>query len=134
MTGIARVIPFIILLPCMLQFLKDAVRELRHVVWPTRKETQKFFFLALSLIIAFTIYLFVFSQIFSEALFSLKDIFWTSQSSSTPLDIYTSDIFLNEETLPEESVFSESDVTIPDETSLITDEENISPESDESQQ
>jgi len=126
LTGIARVIPFIILLPCMLQFLKDAVRELRHVVWPTRKETQKFFFLALSLIIAFTIYLFVFSQIFSEVLFSLKDIFWTSQSSSTPLDIDTSDIFLNDEALPEESVFSESGTTIIDETSIITDEENVS--------
>ena len=110
----------------MLQFLKDAVRELRHVVWPTRKETQKFFFLALSLIIAFTIYLFVFSQIFSEVLFSLKDIFWTSQSSSTPLDIDTSDIFLNDEALPEESVFSESGTTIIDETSIITDEENVS--------
>lgn len=111
MTGIARVIPFIILLLCMFQFIKDAVRELRHVVWPTRKETQKFFFLVLGLISVFALYLFIFSQIFSETLFALKDIFWTDQSTSVPADIDSSDIFINEEVIPEEWVFAEDELT-----------------------
>ncbi len=98
----------------MLQFIKDAVRELRHVVWPTKKETQKFFWLTLLLLIVFGIYLFVFSQIFSETLFALKEIFWTWQSTSTPADINVSDIFIDEEVIQEESVFSEDMMLSPE--------------------
>lgn len=129
MTGIARVIPFIILLLCMLQFVKDALRELRHVVWPTRKETQKFFLLALGLIIAFGVYLFIFSQIFSETLFALKDIFWTGQSNSVPVDFDVSDVFLNEEAIPEESVFADDELSPEIQESIgVVEEDAISPD------
>jgi len=61
----------------MIQFIKNAVREFRHVVWPTRKETQKFFSLVLAILIAFGLYLFIASNIFSEIIFALKDILGT---------------------------------------------------------
>jgi len=59
----------------MIQFVKDSIREFKHVVWPTRKETTVFFFLVVGLLIVFGIYLFVFSNIFSELLFALKNLF-----------------------------------------------------------
>lgn len=61
----------------MIQFIKGALREFRHVVWPTRKETQKFFSLVLAILIAFWIYLFIASNIFSEIIFGLKDVLGT---------------------------------------------------------
>lgn len=54
------------------------MRELKHVVWPTRKETQKYFSLVLLILVLFGVYLFVFSNIFSELVFGLRDIFRTS--------------------------------------------------------
>jgi len=58
----------------MIRFLKGAIREFRHVVWPTRKETQKFFSLVLAMLVAFGVYLFIASNIFSEIIFGLKNI------------------------------------------------------------
>lgn len=65
----------------MLQFLKDSVRELKHVVWPTRKDTQKYFFLVTAMLMVFGLYLFAFSNIFSNIVFGLKDIFGTENTS-----------------------------------------------------
>lgn len=74
----------------MIQFLKDAIREFRHVVWSTRKETQKFFTLVLAMLVFFGVYLFVASNIFSEIIFGLKNILGpestTSVSSSMSQD------------------------------------------------
>lgn len=61
----------------MIRFIKGAIREFRHVVWPTRKETQKFFSLVLSILVVFGIYLFAVSNIFSEIIFGLKNILGT---------------------------------------------------------
>ena len=58
----------------MLQFFKDSLRELKHVVWPTRKETQKYFSLVLAILVFFGVYLFIFSNVFSEILFALKGL------------------------------------------------------------
>lgn len=58
----------------MLQFFKDSIRELKHVVWPTREETKKYFFIVLIVLTLFGIYLFLANTIFSEAVFGLKDI------------------------------------------------------------
>jgi preprotein translocase SecE subunit len=58
----------------MIQFLKDAIREFKHVVWPTRKETQKFFSLVLAMLVFFGLYLFLASNIFSEIIFGLKSL------------------------------------------------------------
>ena len=72
-------IPYVL---CMIKFVKGAIREFRHVVWPTRKETQKFFGLVLSMLVVFGLYLFIASNIFSEIIFGLKDILGTWESVS----------------------------------------------------
>lgn len=58
----------------MITFVKDSVRELKHVVWPTRKETTHYFTIVLVVLILFGLYLFLASTLFSEILFTLKDI------------------------------------------------------------
>ena len=58
----------------MLQFLKDSTRELKHVVWPTKQETTKYFFIVVSVLVLFWIYLFIASTAFSEALIYLKNM------------------------------------------------------------
>lgn len=65
----------------MKNFFTESVRELRHVVWPTHKETQKYFGLVIAILVAFGLYLFVFNTIFSEAVFFLKDTFNPSESN-----------------------------------------------------
>ncbi|MDF1682976.1 MAG: preprotein translocase subunit SecE [Patescibacteria group bacterium] len=37
----------------MLQFFKDSFRELKHVVWPTKEETIKYFIVVVSILIIF---------------------------------------------------------------------------------
>ena len=58
----------------MLTFFKDSFRELNHVVWPTRVETKKYFFVVTTILLLFWIYLFIVSTLFSEILFFLRDI------------------------------------------------------------
>lgn len=67
----------------MIRFFKDSVREIKHVVWPTRKETQKYFLLVLAILVAFGTYLFIFSNIFSTVVFGLKDMISGSSSVNT---------------------------------------------------
>ena len=63
----------------MIRFIKEALREFKHVVWPTRKETQKYFSLVIAMLIAFWVYLFIASNIFSEIIFGLKNVLGTGQ-------------------------------------------------------
>ncbi len=58
----------------MLQFFKDSVRELKHVVWPTREETKNYFTIVLIVLVLFWIYLFAASTLFSEVLLYLKNL------------------------------------------------------------
>ena len=96
----------------MIRFIKGAIREFRHVVWPTRKETQKYFSLVLAILVAFGIYLFIASNIFSEVIFGLKNLLgtWTEvtgQSGLTEEDIDA--LFSNEvqiETTTDETTIS----------------------------
>lgn len=67
----------------MLQFIKDSIREIKHVVWPTRKETQKYFLLVLAILIAFGTYLFLFSNLFSTIVFGIKDMVTGSATVNT---------------------------------------------------
>ena len=107
LTGIARfVVPFIIILLYMLRFIKDSVRELRHVVWPTRKETQKYFWLVLALIVVFWVYLFIFSQSFSSLLFWLKNNFWSWNVQNSDINFDISDVFIDED-ISDETLFWE---------------------------
>lgn len=61
----------------MIQFFKDSVRELKHVVWPTAAETRKYFMIVLVVLILFGIYIFAASNLFSEILFQAKDFLKT---------------------------------------------------------
>lgn len=58
----------------MIQFLKDSVRELKHVVWPTKQETTKYFIIVITVLVIFWIYLFLASTLFSEGLLYLKNM------------------------------------------------------------
>lgn len=58
----------------MIQFFKDSLRELKHVVWPTRQETKNFFIVVLVILVLFWIYLFIASTAFSEAMFYLRKL------------------------------------------------------------
>lgn len=58
----------------MITFIKDSFRELKHVVWPTKEETKKFFIVVLTILILFWIYLFIVGIVFSNAIFALKDL------------------------------------------------------------
>lgn len=60
----------------MSNFIKDSVREFKHVVWPTKEETRKYFVLVVSILIIFWIYLFIANVVFSSFLFDfLKPMF-----------------------------------------------------------
>lgn len=58
----------------MIQYTKDSIRELKHVVWPTRQETKKFFMIVLTILVLFGTYLFLASTLFSETLLVLKNL------------------------------------------------------------
>ena len=57
------------------------------MVWPTRKETQKYFALVLAMLVFFGLYLFIVSNIFSEVLFSFKALFsWNNQTITSSVE------------------------------------------------
>ena len=72
----------------MIKYIKDSVRELKHVVWPTRAETTNYFVIVTVVLVLFGLYLFIASTLFTKGLFGLKDIVSNNKS-------------VNEITLPE---------------------------------
>lgn len=58
----------------MLQFFKDSFRELKHVVWPTKEETIKYFIVVVSILIIFWLYLLFAEITFSSIMSFLKDL------------------------------------------------------------
>lgn len=58
----------------MITFLKDSIREIKHVVWPTKAETKKYFLIVISVLVTFGLYLFAASTAFSSAILYLKDL------------------------------------------------------------
>jgi preprotein translocase SecE subunit len=58
----------------MITFFKDSVRELKHVVWPTRTETKKYFVMVISILIVFGLYLFLASTVFAEIMQVLRSL------------------------------------------------------------
>jgi len=68
----------------MLNFFKDSIRDLKHVVWPTKAETQKYFIVVVGMLVFFWLYLFMANTIFSEILFTTKNILsgWNINSTS----------------------------------------------------
>lgn len=69
------IVTFFIFYLMSMKFFKDSVRELKHVVWPTREETRKYLLIVVTVLTIFGIYLFIFNYAFSEALFFFKDLF-----------------------------------------------------------
>lgn len=59
----------------MITFIKDSIRELKHVVWPTREETKKYFAIVLVVLVIFWIYLFIAWSLFSNLLIALDNLF-----------------------------------------------------------
>ncbi len=57
-----------------MNFVKNSFRELKHVVWPTKEETRKYFLIVFTVLLLFGIYLFIASTLFSEALLYLKNL------------------------------------------------------------
>lgn len=57
----------------MLNFLKESMKEFKHVAWPTNKETKKYFSIVSWLIASLTVILYVIGTIFYSALFISKD-------------------------------------------------------------
>lgn len=57
-----------------MNFIKDSAREIKHVVWPTKEETLKYFLIVVSILIFFWLYLFIFSTIFGNSLQYIKSI------------------------------------------------------------
>ncbi|MCD5380463.1 preprotein translocase subunit SecE [Candidatus Gracilibacteria bacterium] len=70
----------------MINFFKDSLRELKHVVWPTREETRNYFFIVVITLILFGLYLFAVSTVFTEALFALKDAVGGTSTTETTID------------------------------------------------
>ncbi len=68
----------------MINFFKDSVRELKHVVWPTRSETNKYFLVVCVTLILFWLYLFIASLLFSETLFWMKNFLNPSSNVVPP--------------------------------------------------
>jgi preprotein translocase SecE subunit len=58
----------------MFKFFKNSFREIKHVVWPTRKETSNYLTIVLTVLILFWTYLFLASTLFSEVLLYLKNL------------------------------------------------------------
>lgn len=49
-----------------IKYFKNSVRELKHVVWPNRRDTNKYFVSALMFIVIFSTYLFISGYTFSS--------------------------------------------------------------------
>ena len=70
-----------------MNFIKNALRELKHVVWPTREETKKYFVVVLSVLIAFGLFLFVFGSLFGNTLRGLKNMVNPVETSTSTTQI-----------------------------------------------
>ena len=70
-----------------MNFIKNALRELKHVVWPTREETKKYFVVVLAVLIAFGLFLFVFGSLFGNTLRWLKSMVNPVDSSTQNIEI-----------------------------------------------
>lgn len=58
----------------MFKFIKESLKELEHVVWPTNKETTAYFKIVVSVIVIFGLFLFAVGTFMSFGLYAIKDI------------------------------------------------------------
>ena len=117
----------------MINFFKDSVRELKHVVWPTRAETNKHFIVVVVMLVLFWIYLFLASILFTESLFWLKWILNTSEPSIIPaevenvLDTHSQSTWIIEDSsiTVEEDTDLWASITIGDENAVVESEADM---------
>jgi|GEM_PF-1351482 len=65
---------FFILSSLFMSFFKDAIREFKHVVWPTAAETRQYFLVVLTVLVLFGLYIFIASSAFTSLLIYLKEM------------------------------------------------------------
>ncbi len=58
-----------------MKFFKDSVRELKHVVWPTKKETINYFVIIVTIFIIFWAYILVSDEVIKQWITAIKQIF-----------------------------------------------------------
>jgi len=58
-----------------MNFINNSIRELKHVVWPTREETIKYFIIVVITLILFGLYLTAADFLFREWIFGLQSLF-----------------------------------------------------------
>ena len=100
----------------MIQFVKDSIRELKHVVWPTHAETKKYLSIVLVILVLFGAYLFAASTVFSEILYGIKDVVNPTQNQEVNIgDITAEDI----------QIETNQDVEASDENTEVSDENAV---------
>jgi len=95
----------------MIKFLKDSVRELKHVVWPTREETKNYFITVMVVLILFGLFLFIASTIFTKALFGLKDMVSDNGSIENTINTETNNP-INIKTISAEADVEEKNIEV----------------------
>lgn len=59
----------------MISFIKAAIAEIEHVVWPTQKETKKYFGIVTTMIISAAAVLFIYGSLVSAGMFAARNVF-----------------------------------------------------------
>lgn len=67
----------------MFSFFQQALQELKHVVWPTEKETRAYFTVTVGIMVSLGVFLFIVGQVFYSGIFAAKDVFGVRIAAST---------------------------------------------------
>jgi preprotein translocase SecE subunit len=65
----------------MANFIKSALAELEHVVWPTHIETKKYFQAVVGIIIAMTLFTYILTVLFSNGIFGVRSLIHAPKSA-----------------------------------------------------
>lgn len=65
----------------MAHFIKEAMAELEHVVWPTHIETKRFFQIVVSVIAGMTVFVYLLTLIFSNGMVEARKFIHTPKAA-----------------------------------------------------
>lgn len=110
----------------MFSFIKNAFGELDHVVWPTPKETKKYMYYTISVIVAMGVFLAVLGWIFRDGFMFARNNLGLASNPTLESHISTEDLInmfhdQADVTLTDDAAVSE-DITITPEDITITEE------------